>query len=84
MIQARIQHGRVQVQEPIPPEWEGQMVHISPLRPDEPLSDLEERLTALHALGPMEFESGERESIARALAELDRAGKAAMDAIVGS
>ncbi len=84
MVQARIQHGRVEVEEPIPPEWEGQMVHITTLTPDEPLSDLEERLAALHALGPMEFEPAERDAIARALDELNRAGKSAMDAIAGS
>jgi hypothetical protein len=34
---------------------------ILPLTPDDPLPDLEERLAALRALGPMEFEPGEWE-----------------------
>jgi hypothetical protein len=83
MVQARIEQGRVEVREPIPPEWEGQLVKITTLTPDDPLPDLEERLAALHALGPMEFEPGEGESIARALAELNSASKAAMEAIPG-
>ena len=83
MIQASIHQGRVEVREPIPAEWEGQSVKITIMTPDDPLPDLEERLAALHALGPMEFDPGERETIARALGDLNAAGKAAMDAIAG-
>src|SRR5437867_10809829 len=84
MVQARIQHGRVELREPIPDEWEGQLVKITPMTPDDQLPDLEERLAALHALGPMEFEPGEADSITNALAELNDAGKAAMQTIAGS
>lgn len=84
MIQALIQQGRVEIREPIPPEWEGQLVKITTMTPDDPLTDLEERLAALHALGPMEFEPGERACIANALAELNQASKAALEAIAGS
>ena len=84
MIQARIQQGRVEVQEPIPAEWEGQLVKILPMTPDDPLPDLAERLAALHAMGPMEFDPGEREQMAGALEELDRISKAAMQAVAGS
>jgi hypothetical protein len=83
MIQARIQHGRVETTEPIPSEWEGQLVKISPLTPDDPLADLEERLAALHAMGPMEFDPDEERTIAAALAELNDAGRIAMEAIAG-
>jgi hypothetical protein len=36
-------------------------VKTVPLTPDDPIPDLEERLAALDALGPMEFEPGEWE-----------------------
>jgi hypothetical protein len=81
MIQAQIHHGRVEVCDPVPVEWEGQMVKIIPLSPDDPLPDLEQRLAALHAMGPMEFESDEQMSIQNALAEVNAASKAAMDAL---
>ena len=81
MVQARIHEGRVEVQEPIPEEWEGQLVKILPMTPDDPLPDLEEWLAKLHALGPMEYEPGERDLIADALAELDRISKSAMQKI---
>jgi hypothetical protein len=83
MIQARIRQGCVEVQEPIPQEWEGQLVKIVPMTPDDPLPDLEERLAALHAMGPIEFGPGERESITSALAELDRLSKAALLNVAG-
>ena len=84
MIRARVQHGRLEVQDPIPDAWEGQFVKISPLTPDDSLPDLEGRLAALHALGPMEFEPGEREQLAEALAEMDRLSKTAMQALARS
>ena len=81
MIQAQIHEGRVVVQDPIPASWEGQIVNIVPLTPDGPLPDLEGRLAALHRMGPVEFEPGEREQIAAELAELNRASAAAMTGI---
>ena len=60
MIWARVRKGRIETQEPIRKEWEGQSVKVVPGTPDDPLPDLEERLAALAALGPMEFEPGER------------------------
>jgi hypothetical protein len=56
-------------------------VKILPLTPDDPQPDLEERLAVLQALGPTEFEPGERELAARLLAEQDRLSRAAMQAI---
>ena len=84
MIHARIQQGRVEVHDPIPKEWEGQSVKIIPLTPDDPLPDLEERLAALQALGPMEFEPGERESVAKVLRDLDRLSRDAMHNVASS
>jgi hypothetical protein len=84
MIQARIHQGRIEAQEPIPQEWEGQLVKILPLTPDDPLPDLDEGLAALEALGPMEFEPGEREAIGQTRAEMDRLGRAAMQKLAGS
>jgi hypothetical protein len=83
MLQARIHQGRVEVQDPIPKEWEGQLVKIVPLTPDDPLPDLEERLATLQALGPMEFEPGERELVAQVLGEMDRLSRDAMQKIGG-
>jgi len=84
MLHARIRQGRVEVQDPIPKEWEGQLVKILPLTPDDPLPDLEERLAALEALGPMEFEPGERELTGQVQGELDRLSRDAMRKIAGS
>ena len=83
MIHARIHEGRIEVQDPIPDEWEGQFVKILPMTPDDPMPDLEVWLVALHGMGPMEFEPGERELISGALAELDRVSKAAMQTTAG-
>ena len=63
------------MKEPIPAAWEGQMVNISPTIPDDPLPDLEKRLAALHALGPIELDPDEREFIAALLEELNRVSK---------
>jgi len=80
MIQARIHQGRIEAQDPIPEDWEGQLVKIVPLTPDDPLPDLEACLTALEVLGPMEFDPGERELAAQTLAEMDRLSRQAMHA----
>jgi hypothetical protein len=78
MVQARIHQGRIQVDEPIPEAWEGRLVKIVPLTPDDPLVDLDGRLAALAELGPVEFECGERESIAQVLVNLDHFSRDAM------
>jgi hypothetical protein len=83
MIHARIHQGRIEVQDPIPEEWEGQLVKILPMTPDDPLPELEEWLAALHTMGPMEFDPGEREKIVSALKELDCMSKATMQTIAG-
>ena len=51
---------------------------LLPLTPDDPLVDLEERLAALQALGPMEFDADEREEIDGMLAEMDKLSRDAM------
>jgi hypothetical protein len=84
MIRALVRKGRVEPQDPIPDEWEGQTVKIVPLTPDDPIPDLEERLAAFHALGPMEYDPGEREAIEQILAEQDRISRAAMQKLVDS
>jgi hypothetical protein len=83
MIQARIEHGRIEPVDPIPVEWEGQRVKILPLTPDDPMADLEGRLAALAALGPMEFDPDEREAGQQALAEMDRLSRQAMQQLAG-
>jgi hypothetical protein len=84
MIRARVRKGRVEPQDPIPDEWEGQTVKIVPLTPDDPIPDLEERLAAFHALGPMEYDPGEREAIEQILEEQDRISRAAMQKLADS
>lgn len=81
MIRARVRQGRLETQDPIPEEWEGRFVKIVPMTPDDPQPDLEGLLAALQALGPTEFEPGEREVAARLLAEQDRLSRAAMQEI---
>jgi hypothetical protein len=78
MILARIHNGRVEAQDPIPEDWEGHMVKIMPLTPDDPLPDVEEWIAAMDAQGPTEYEPGEEEMIEKELAELDRISKEAM------
>ena len=83
MIHARIHQGRVEVQDPIPAEWEGQMVKILPTTPDDSIPGLEEWLAELHAMGSMEFDPGEHELMVKTWAELDAISKAAMQNIAG-
>ena len=76
MVHAIIQNGQVEVQDPIPDAWEGQVVKIIPLTPDDPLPDLEARLKALHDLGPIELDPEERAQMDAELRALDELGKA--------
>ena len=48
---------------------------VLPLSPDDPIPDLEESLAALQALGPAEFDAGERECMVEMLGEMDRLGR---------
>ena len=84
MIRARVHHGHVEIQDPIPAEWEGHAVKIERLTPEDPIPDLDERLAVLAQLGPMEFEPGERELVARLLAAHDELSRAEMQRIAGS
>lgn len=84
MIRARVHQGRVETEDPIPAEWEGQSVKILPLTPDDPLPDLEERLAALQALGPTEFEPGERELAALLLVEQNELSRRVNQGISGN
>lgn len=83
MVIAVIQNGRIEARDPIPSSWEGQLVTVAPLSPDDEIPDLEERIAALHAMGPMEYEPGEQEMIASSLAELKQVSKSAMEALAG-
>jgi hypothetical protein len=83
MIQARIRHGKVELDAPLPAEWEGRTVKILPLTPDDPMPDLEERLAALRSLGPVELDVTEKAAIANDLAGLDRISREAMQSLAG-
>ena len=78
MVQARIHQGQLELQDPIPPSWEGQSVKILPLSPDDPLTDLDRQLAELHALGPMEYLPGEQEAIEDELRSLNRLSQQAL------
>ena len=84
MLRAVIKKGRLEVQHPIPAEWEGRSVNFAVTTPDDPLPDLEARLVALHALGPMEYETGERDAIAAALSELNSFSKAGLESVASN
>ena len=72
MLTAKIHEGRIEPEQPIPDIWEGLTVQVLPLLPDELADDLEQRLTALHNLGAVEFDDGEEQQITEALSEMDR------------
>jgi hypothetical protein len=55
------------------------MIRRAPPTPDDPLPDLEARLAALHALGPMELKPEERTRMEREWNALDEVSKQAMD-----
>ena len=78
MIVGRVEHGQIQLAAALPAEWEGHTVKIEPCTPDDALPDLEGRLAALHALGPMEFEQGEREKNEQAIAAMNALSRGQM------
>src|SRR5437870_3827061 len=78
MIVGRVEHGHIQLAAALPAEWEGQTVKIAPCTPDDTLPDMERRLAALHALGPMEFEHGERETNEQAIATMNELSRVQM------
>ena len=84
VVHALVHNGRIEVQGPIPDSWEGHMVKIVPLTPDEPLPDIERRLAELHALGPMEFDPAEREIMARELEGMNQISLRAMNHVTGT
>jgi hypothetical protein len=79
MVRARINRGRVEAHDPIPPAWDGQMVKLIPLTPEDPVPELDQRIAALHAMGPMQFEPGERQKITAGLNEMNRLSIEAMN-----
>jgi hypothetical protein len=81
MIVGRVEHGRIELASALPEEWEGQAVKIEPCTPDDSLPDLDRRLAALHAMGAMEYEPGERERIAHALAAMNEVSRAQMQVL---
>lgn len=71
MIIGRVADGQIRLSSVLPEEWEGQAVRIEPCAATDVAPDLAQRLTALHALGPMEHEPGERQQIEQALAAMN-------------
>lgn len=83
MIRARVLDGRLEAQDPIPAEWEGQMFKLVPLTPDDPLPNLEEDLAAFEKLGPVELDPDERQAIEALLAEQNELSRAKMQKLAG-
>jgi hypothetical protein len=88
MVLGRVHHGQIELTAALPATWEGQVVSVAPvseqsLTPDDPIPDLEARLAALHALGPMDYEPGEREAIEQALKVMNELGRAQMSQAAG-
>ena len=75
MIVERVEQGQIRLGSALPEEWEGQAVKIEPCTQDDSPADIQQRLTALHALGPMEYEAGEQERIEHALAALNEVSR---------
>lgn len=76
MIRAIYRNGKIEPINGIPAEWEdGEELTVEQaerfLGPDDPIPDLEERLAELHALGPMEFEPGEKQAMEQLWKEID-------------
>lgn len=71
MIVGRVQHGRIELESALPGEWEGQSVKIEPCTPRDTTPELAQRLAALHALGPMEYEKGEQEEASQLIAAMN-------------
>ncbi len=82
MVVGRVQQGEILLACSLPAEWEGQSVKIEPCTPDDPMDELEQRLAALHALGPMEYEPGERERNETALAALNELSRTQLQQLV--
>jgi hypothetical protein len=83
MVLGRVHQGRIELTSSLPESWEGQMVKVAPCTPDDPLPDLDVRLAALHALGPMEYEPGERAEIEQALNSMDELSREQMQRLAG-
>lgn len=78
MVVGRVEDGRIQLTAALPVAWEGQAVKIEPCTPDDAVPDLEQRLAALHSLGPMEYEPGEQRRMEQSVAAMNDLSRAQM------
>ena len=81
MVVGRVEHGHIQLTSALPAEWEGQTVKIEPFTPDDALPDAAQCLQILHAMGPMEYESGEQARIEKAVATMNDISRAQMQSL---
>lgn len=59
MVKAHVKNGQLELLMSIPEECEGRLVELdSAIDDDEPIDDLEAKLSEFKALGPAEFEPG--------------------------
>ncbi len=81
MIHGVIQNGTILPLDPIPQEWsEGVEVVIeaAPRAAADERARIEQWFAALEALGPAQYEPGERETIERFMSDADRDAKESM------
>ncbi len=83
MIRAVIQNGEIRALEPLPAGWsDGRQVIVEEAA-GVPADDLEEWYRELQALGPAQYEPGERERVRAILDEADAQAKASVRRAMG-
>jgi hypothetical protein len=77
MIRGIIQGGEIRPLDPIPSDWDGchVVIETEDHASTEERAQIEQWYAELKALGPAQYESGEREMIEHVLAEADREAK---------
>jgi hypothetical protein len=77
VIHGVIQAGTIVPLDPIPADWDGRQVVIEPaaVTAREECAEIERWYAELAALGPAQYEPGEREAVERLLSEADREAK---------
>lgn len=77
MIHGVVQDGAILPLDPIPAEWDGRQVVIEATGdvPSNERAEIESWYADLEALGPALYESGERATIEKIMAEADREAK---------
>jgi len=77
MIHGVVHDGAILALDPIPADWDGRSVVIEAAAnvPNDERAEIEKWYGELEALGPAQYEPGEREAIEKVMAEADREAK---------